>query len=280
MGERQDNLEKFDNERKEPEICLKNAELCDSIAKLWATEDREIIYWKKRGLEIREKYYGKDNPELVKYYDDIANEYLECTNYKSSLKMCKKVLKMKKQNNFNITDMIRTYAIMMEDYSYLQDYENGIKCGVNILNTKNIKEVTQDIADDLSKIIIILSRMYIRVGDKENAQNWLNYGLKLAIEMFGENSIMAADMYSLKATSFLVSKNEKLEFLKKALIIYIDAYGMKNSKSEKTFFWIWHCWEKETDKPISLALEWLEKSILTDYYIQIKEWREKIELDI
>lgn len=280
MSERQDNLEKFNREKKEPEISLENAELCDSIADLWATEDKETIFWKKKGLEIREKYYGKKNLKLATYYDDIANEHLECTNYKSSLNMCKKALKIKEQNNCNFEDVIKTYAIMMEDYSFLEDYENGIKCGVRILNTENITGVLQEISEDLSKVIVLLSRMYIRCGSKKEAEYWLNYGLNLAIETLGEDSVMAADMFALKATSFSESKEEKLELLKKALEIYIESFGMQSTKSEKAFLWIWHCWDKETKKPISMALEWLEKNIDTNYFDKIREWRKNKFNDI
>ena len=280
MSERQENLEKFQYEKIEPENSLENAELCDNIAKLWATEDREVIYWKKRGLEIREKYYGKSNPKLARYYDDMANEQLECTNYKSSLKMCEKALKIREKNNGGIAEKIKTYSIMMENYSFLNDYENGIKCGLEILNIENITKILKVSSDDLSKIICILSRMYIRCGNKEDAEYWLNYGLKLALEILGEDSIMAADMFSLKATSFSEIKEEKLELLKRTLEIYIDSFGMQNAKSEKPFLWIWHCFDKETKKPISAAPEWLEKNLAGDYYIKIKEWRRKKFNDI
>ena len=70
------------------------------------------------------------------------------------------------------------------------------------------------------------------------------------------------------------------ELLKRTLEIYIDSFGMQNAKSEKPFLWIWHCFDKETKKPISAAPEWLEKNLAGDYYIKIKEWRRKKFNDI
>ena len=80
-------------------------------------------------------------------------------------------------------------------------------------------------------------------------------------------------MFSLKATSFSESKAEKLDLLKRTIEIYIDSFGMQNEKSERTFLWIWSCWENETIKPVSAALAWLEKNLNTNYYFKIKEWR-------
>ena len=61
QNERQQNNSRYESEKSDD--MLKNAELCDDISK-WSTSDRESIYWKKQGLSIREKFYGKDNPRL------------------------------------------------------------------------------------------------------------------------------------------------------------------------------------------------------------------------
>lgn len=57
--ERQENLEKYQQEMSQPEVSLENAQLCSDIAKYWATEDNEVVFWKKKELEIRQKFYGK-----------------------------------------------------------------------------------------------------------------------------------------------------------------------------------------------------------------------------
>ena len=128
-SERQENLEKYQQEMQQPEISLENAELCSKISKYWATGDNEVVFWKKKELEIREKYYGKNNPQLGRYYDELAMECLECTKFKQSLVVCEKALKVKKSNKFSFQELLKTYAIMIKNYMYLDEYEKGLELG-------------------------------------------------------------------------------------------------------------------------------------------------------
>lgn len=271
--ERQENLAKYEQDKYEQEISLENAQLCADISKYWATEDNEVVFWKKKEIEIREKYYGKNNPELGKYYDELAMEYLNCTKYKQSLAVCEKALKVKKLNNFSFEDLLRTYAIMMNDYTYLKEYEKGLELGREILNDNRIKRET--VSEALNQIAIKLAYMCGKAGLKEEMGRWIEFELDLVVRSCGEDSVLAAEMYVEKAYEIVKSKDDKLALLKKALIIFVDKCGIDDSKVEDTFFRIWICWRSETDEPIIEAMKWLEKNLEKEYFDKIKKWRDQ-----
>ena len=47
-----------------------------------STDYSDIIYWKKKGLEIREKVFEKKSLQLGKYYDSLAELCVNCGKYK------------------------------------------------------------------------------------------------------------------------------------------------------------------------------------------------------
>lgn len=270
MSERQENLEKYQKEKLQPEICLENAKLCDDISKLWASSDNEAVFWKKKAVEIREKFYGKNNSQLAPYYDEAAQFFLEMTKHKASLKTCEKSLKIKMKENDDFTELLKTYAIMMSAYVVLEDYQKGIECGERILNDSRLKD--ESASESLISIILSLAYMYELTKQETEMKKWLEYGRDLAVKTCGENCVLAADMYLEIAYDIIEDKNEKLELMKRALMIYIDNLGMNNDRSTKAFFWIWRNWSNETDEPIKKAIEWLKENLPESYYREIEKW--------
>mgnify|MGYP001050408171 CR=1 FL=1 len=270
--ERQENLEKYQQEMQEPEISLENAELCSEISK-YSAEDNEVVFWKKKELEIREKYYGKDSPELGRYYDELSMECLQCTKYKQSLTVCKKTLKIKESYKFSFQELLKTYAIMMNDYMYLNEYEMGLKLGREILNDDRIKEEVSSVY--LNEVIINLAYFCRKSELKEEMKKWIEFGLDLSLESCGRNSELTAQMYVEKADELVTDKDEKKVLFMEALTIFLSQSDINESKIQDTFRRLWWCWREESDKPIDEAMKWLEVNMEKEYYIKIKRWKDR-----
>ena len=201
--ERQENLEKYQQEMQQPEISLENAELCSKISK-YSAEDNEVVFWKKKELEIREKYYGKNSPELGKYYDELAMECSECKKFKQSLAACKKGLKIKKSYKFSFQELLKTYAIMISDYVYLDEYETGLELGREILNDDRIKEEVS--SEYLNEVILKFAYICEKLVLKEELKKWIEFGVDLALESCGKDSVLTAEMYVGKADRLVTNK--------------------------------------------------------------------------
>lgn len=279
-SERQENLEKYQQEMQQPEISLENAELCSKISKYWATGDNEVVFWKKKELEIREKYYGKNNPQLGRYYDELAMECLECTKFKQSLVVCEKALKVKKSNKFSFQELLKTYAIMIKNYMYLDEYEKGLELGREILNDDRIKE--EVCSEYLYEIIRTLAYICLRMDLKEEMKKWIEFGLDLALKYCGRNSVLTAEMYVEKADDLVTNKDEKKVLFLEALIIFLNQSDTSDKKILDTFFRLWLCWEGECENPINEAMKWLEKNMETKYYDKMKRLcrQHKMNVDI
>lgn len=270
--ERQENLEKYQQEMQQPEISLENAELCSRISK-YSAEDNEVVFWKKKELEIREKYYGKDSPELGRYYDELSMECLQCTKHKQSLAVCKKALRIKINNKFSFRELLKTYAIMMNDYMYLKDYERGLELGREILNDNRIKEEVS--SEYLNQVILKLAYICEKLELKEEMRKWIGFGLDLALESCGRDSVLTAEMYVGKADRIVTNKDEKKVLFKEALTIFLSQSDINESKIQDTFFRLWWCWQEESDRPIDEAMKWLEVNMEKKYYVKIKRWRDR-----
>lgn len=266
FSERQENIKEY--EAKKTDDLLKNAELCDEIAS-WGSSDREVIFWKKKGLEIREEIFGKKSSEIGKFYDEMSDIYLYAGTYKQSLKFCKKALKIKEKEQENYFEILKIYTRIIENYYYLSDWEKGISLALHVLSDVRTKE--EPISEDIIQIIRVLIFMYRSQGNKEKMWKWIEEGIIIAIKYFGENSIQVAQMYVEKAR-YLTDKTEKLKLFKTALEIFLNEIGMYDKRTQRTYRCIWECWEGETKQPIKMALEWLEKNISQEHFIEILNW--------
>ena len=63
-----------------------------------------------------------------------------------------------------------------------------------------------------------------------------------------------------------------LEILKVALEILLDKVGMYDNRTKKAYRCIWKCWEKETNEPIELALQWLKKNLSNEDFLKVYSW--------
>lgn len=271
--ERQENLEKYRQEMSQPEVSLENAQLCSDIAKYWATEDNEVVFWKKKELEIRQKFYGKNSPELTRYYDELATECLKCTKYKSSLTVCKKALKIKEDHKASFQELLNTYAVMMSNYVHLEEYEKGLELGRAVLNDDRMQK--EGSSESLNQVIIELAYSCKKLGLKEEMKKRIEFGLDLAYKSCGRDSALTAEMYVEKADELVRDKDEKKLLLMEALTIFLDQYDINDPKIGDTFFRLWWCWREESDDAIGEAMRWLESNMEVKYYNKVKKWREQ-----
>lgn len=270
MGEeRSYYLEKYEKERESQENTIKNAELCDQFSKN-SSDDRDIIFWKKKGLEIREKVFGKKGFELGDNYDSMAELYMECGKYKSAKLMCEKALNVKLLDETGQSNMLKTYAIMILNYISMDDYENAIKVGEKALQIKQVENKNY-----YNEVIVIHKYMawaYSYSGNETNRNECINQALCIAIKYFEEDSVQAAEMYVEKANFILKEKNDKLELLKKALIILFEHFGFEDDRVTRVYRFIWQCWKEDPDC-ILKANEWLEENVPKNLYNEIQRWR-------
>lgn len=268
--ERQENLSKYEKEKIEPEISLENAQLCANISKYWATGDNEVVFWKRKEIEILEKYYGKDQKELGRPYDELARECLECQKWKQSLETCKKALKVKEMYQFSFSDFLKTYAIMMNCYNAMNDYEKGLELGRRILNDDRVKNGTA--SETLNEIISEMLCICYWVNLKEEMCDWVNFGLNLAIKTCGEDSVVAAEMYEEKASFIEESKEEQRILLKKALLIFVSKCDIGDDRIRSTFGQLRRSWEDEADDHAKAALNWLKENMTEEDFHKVERW--------
>lgn len=268
--ERQENLLKYEKEKIEPEISLENAQLCADISKYWATGDNEIVFWKRKEVEILERYYGKDQKKLGEAYDELARECLECQKWKQSLETCKKALKVKEINQFSFSDFLNTYAIMMSCYSAIDDYKKGLELGRSILNDDRVKNGTA--SETLNEIVSEMRCLCDGANLEEEMCYWVNLELDLAIKTCGEDSIVAAEMYVEKASFIEESKEEQRILLKKALLIFISECDIGDSRIHNAFGEIRRSWRDETDDTAKTALNWLEENMTGEDFNKVERW--------
>ncbi|SHL29422.1 hypothetical protein SAMN02745136_04555 [Anaerocolumna jejuensis DSM 15929] len=268
--ERKYYLERYEQEREKMENTIGNAELCEKFSS-HSTDDSDIIYWKKKGLEIREKVYGKKSLQLGKYYDSLAELCVNCGKYKLAKSMCDKSINVKLLDDTGQSNLLKTYEIMISIYDAMDDYENGIKCGEEALSLKEVKN--QNNYNEVITINKYLSWIFNRLKDEDKRDYHINQALNISVNYFGENSFQAAEIYVEKARFQLKERKEKLELFKKALIIFYENFGFNDRRATRVYRFIWNCWEGNPAESIELANDWLEKNIPKDLYHEIKKWR-------
>ena len=266
QNERQQNNSRCESEKSDD--MLKNAELCDDISK-WSTSDRESIYWKKQGLSIREKFYGKDNPRLCDFYAEMSEILLRGGEYKKSLLYCEKALKIKEKNNCSYKDVLYIYEVMITNYYLSDELDKGLACGLTVLNDPRIEAITA--SDSVIQIMKYLAFINNASGKSDEAKIWIQKGIDKAKDWYGEDSVQVAEMNIEKAQN-ISDPNQKLEILKVALEILLDKVGMYDNRTKKAYRCIWKCWEKETNEPIELALQWLKKNLSNEDFLKVYSW--------
>lgn len=265
-NERKKNIYKYENEKGDD--LLKNAELCDNISK-WSTNDKEVIYWKKQGLSIREKFYGKDSIELTDFYIEISKILLGGGEYKKSLHYCEKALLLKEKCNSSYADILDIYSVMITSYYLADEFDKGIVCGLTALNDVRMKQINS--SESVIQIMKHLVFMYEEIGQNDEMKKWLQKGIEKAIEWYGENSVQSAEMYIEKAR-YTDDKVEKLKILKIAFETLLHQVGMYDYRTRKAYRCIWTCWEGATDKPIESALKWLKENLSEKDFSKVYDW--------
>ena len=61
-------------------------------------------------------------------------------------------------------------------------------------------------------------------------------------------------------------------YKRQALEILLDKVGMYDNRTKKAYRCIWKCWEKETNEPIELALQWLKKNLSNEDFLKVYSW--------
>lgn len=268
--EHQENLLKYEQEKTDPEISLENARLCADLSRYWATGDNEVVFWKRKEIEILEAYYGEGQKELGPYYDELARECMECLKWKRALETCKKALKVKETYQFPFPDFLKTYAIMMNCYNAIQDYKRGLELGRKILNDDRVKNGTA--SETLNEIVSSMGCICYWAGQKEEMRHWVNFEFDLAVRTCGEDSVVAAEMYEEKASFLEESTEKKRILLKKALVIFVNNCDIGDSRILSTFGKLRRSWEGEAEDPVQAALKWLEEHIAKEDFSQVERW--------
>lgn len=264
-------LTRYEKERDDEENTIKNAELCDQFSKN-SSDDKDLIFWKKKGLDIREKIYGKKSCVLGSHYDSMAELYLNCGKYKLAKSMGEKALSVKSADETGQSTLLETYAIMALNYLSMDDNESAIELGEKALNIGQAKH-----QDDYSEMVTINKYMawaYSYQDNEEQRDDRINQALDMAIEHFGEDSAQAAEMYIEKANFMLEEKDDKLEMLKRAMIILVEHFGIEDNRVGKAYRLIWQCW-KDSPDCIQIANDWLKENVPEHLYDELQKWRKR-----
>jgi len=87
MNKTREHNEKIYEKNKKEEDTLENAMLCEAIADDNLTwNPGEALYWRKKGIQIREQIYGKNDICITPYYEKIVAVLLEKGSYKEAKK--------------------------------------------------------------------------------------------------------------------------------------------------------------------------------------------------
>jgi hypothetical protein len=209
---------------------LENAILCEKISDenfLWWID--EALYWRKKGIEIRESLFGKKSLENTPYYDKIVKVLLEKGSYKEAIKWNKKSSDIKiKNNGENAPEILINQLYFGESMLLLkkQDESKAFLDKAYIILEKNASLLNQDVLYESYLELEILYSRYnswadrsgIKVDDRAD-----DCGIKAIMtseKNYGENSIKTADAMRWKGI-FTKENEEALEWFMKSIKIYL-----------------------------------------------------------
>lgn len=209
---------------------LENARLCENISDenfLWSTD--EALYWRKKGIELRESVFGKKGLENTLYYDEIVKVLLEKGSYKEVIKWNKKSADIKIKNKGEDTPEILINQIYFaESMLLLKKYEESKafldKAYFNL--EKNVGLLNQDVIYESYLELEILYNRYNswaeRSGIKVDARgdDCGNKAIMASEEIYGQNAVKTADAMRWKGI-FTKNTEEALNWFKKSIKIYL-----------------------------------------------------------
>lgn len=146
--EHQENLLKYEQEKTEPEISLENARLCADLSRYWATGDNEVVFWKRKEIEILEAYYGEGQKKLGMVFSvDSGGNVINIWSAQMSL------MKREEFNDDVIQDFMEKVWLIGDDLGDLVYFYGNGKDGHGIYRTSAGDmsfEYAQKIADSLT----------------------------------------------------------------------------------------------------------------------------------
>lgn len=212
------------------EDLLENAILCENISDenfLWWID--EALYWRKKGIEIRESLFGKKSLENTPYYDKIVKILLEKGSYKEAIKWNKKSADIKIKNKGEDTSEILINDLYFgESMLLLKKYDEAkaFLDGAHIILDKNVSIIDQEV---LYESYLELENLYGRYNSWADRSGMKvddrcdDCGMKAIIiskKIYGEDSVKTAEAMRWKGISTR-NNQEALEWFKKSIKIYL-----------------------------------------------------------
>lgn len=261
--DRQHNEEEYQKFMKDGTV-LDNVILCETIADnnlMW--NPGEALYWKKQGITIREKIFGKNNIENTPYYDKIVEVLLEKGSYKEAIKWNSKSVKIKiKDRGEEFAGLLTNYLLLSEALSLLYAYSESKTAADQAYDMleKNISAYEQKMAYDA---YIKLTYLYARYNIGANSHNLKvtlqnevcgDKSIQIAKAFYGEQSKETAEAIRNKAVTLEYDKQEALALFAEAIKIYM---GFKDDKksAKSVFYNIRQKWD--SDNALLDSAKWL-----------------------
>lgn len=236
--DRKHNEEEYHKFMKEG-IVLDNAILCETIADnnlMW--NPSEALYWKKQGIAIREKIFGKNNIENTPYYDKIVEVLLEKGSYKEAIKWNSKSVKIKvKERGEDFAGLLTNYLLLSEALSLLCVYDESkvaadqaydiLENNISVYDRKTVYEAYIKLTY-LYAIYNIGARNH---NLKVTLQNEVcgDKSIEIAKAFYGEQSKETAEAIRNKAVTLEYNKKEALDLFAEAIKIYMRLKEDKES---------------------------------------------------
>lgn len=276
---RLDNLNIYEKEKTE-EDSVENAELCEQIGRMnFMASEKEALYWKKKGLKIREKLFGKNNVENTPYYDVIVEILIINKDYKTALKWNQKSYNIREKSEFKDEyGIIKNYLLFIDIYEGLDEYE---LCNEYLDRTFNLLENNQEISlEKKYQYYMKLNKQYYHALKREENKELfsemedkcLDRAMEVVLKEYGENSIQMAQIYMGKIPKIDVvkDKDKKLDYIKRAMKIIVKEKGVEfeDDTLRKLYLQLWSLYEKEydereynEDKCLGKAIAWIYQNV-------------------
>jgi len=241
----------------------------------------EALYWRKKGIEMREKVCGKKNIENTPYYDKIVEILLEKGSYKEAIKWNKKSFNIKIQTEGKDSPQLLNNELLFAETMIL--LERYTECKTYLDAAYLILEDNNALLDKKTKYNAYLELMHLysnyNIGAKyEGLEVVVNNkicgdkAINISKDIYGENSIETAEALRLKAITIKDNKTEALELFKEAIKIYMMVED--NEKYGKQIFHdIRQKWESEN--VLEESAKWLCKNSSKEFVLKaIKDFSE------
>jgi len=279
MTDRQMYEEEY-NTRKVEGDNIHNAFLCDEIADDCSGWDsQEAIYWRKKGIELAEKCYGKNDIRNTVYYDKIAEEYKDAGYYRQAEKWNLKSKKLKvKEKGKDSYDVLQNELAELELYVRLKEYEKFLSV---LGHVNKILETKPDWGKDTLYDVYFKRADAVWGYNNYNKESTLRTAeieywddtIQLAQMFFGEDCMELAEVYRNKAFCFN-KKEERLELFRKALLIAIPHEGAQGETVIRIFRNVLDCWHREgldpdKDGSFPKSIQWAYQNISREFVVNL-----------